>query len=197
MSGLLNQTGAVSGILGTITQTTGDVTLTGTQTLTNKTLTSPVIDTGVSGTANIKNPCCKMYMTNSYGSNAGALFITGYTQFVNDDAALFTQGATSTNGITIATAGVYAWSTWLYTDSPSAFAYMRVYLALNASSEIGETMTIQSLQTADTWNALGRSDVIELATGTYGLYKFSNTGNHSLNGSSSANSTVSLTWMGT
>ena len=39
MSGIVNATGAKSGVIGTVTQETGDVTLTGTQTLTNKTTT--------------------------------------------------------------------------------------------------------------------------------------------------------------
>jgi hypothetical protein len=48
MSGLLNSTGAVSGILGTTTLESASVT--GTQTLTNKTLTSPVLTTPALGT---------------------------------------------------------------------------------------------------------------------------------------------------
>ena len=50
MSGIVNSTGARSGNIGTITQTTGDVSLAGTQTLTNKTLTGPVMTAPVLGT---------------------------------------------------------------------------------------------------------------------------------------------------
>jgi hypothetical protein len=49
MTGVVNSTGARSGVVGTTSQT-GVATLAGTQTLTNKTLTSPVLTTPALGT---------------------------------------------------------------------------------------------------------------------------------------------------
>jgi len=48
MSGIVNKTGAVSGVIGTTSQET--VSLTGSQTLTNKTLTAPTLTTPALGT---------------------------------------------------------------------------------------------------------------------------------------------------
>ena len=50
MTGIVDTTGAKSGQIGTISRVAGDVTLTGTQTLTNKTFVAPALGTVVSGT---------------------------------------------------------------------------------------------------------------------------------------------------
>ena len=88
------------------------------------------------------------------------------------------------------------YETSLYCDSPNGNGYIRVYLSKDGNTELGHTHTIDSTVSGeDIWNTTRRTGVAQLATGTYGMYKYNNSGTFSLNGGTTG-SFVSLTWLG-
>jgi len=145
MSGIINSAGSKSGVLGVINDV-GDLSKVGAS--------------------------CSMYMTSHLTNQAaGSLYLTGYTQRHNDDTALFTQGSTSTNGITVGVAGWYRYDINSNTNTIGADSYEQIRMSLNASSQLDETYTIKwRLASTNGHSTIGRSGTTYLGTGTYGLW---------------------------
>ena len=139
---------------------------------------------------------CRMYFTSTVtGAAATTVYLTGYTQDFNDDTALFTQGSTSTNGITVAVAGWYRYDLHHYTWNIQYDSYTTVKLAKDASSNFNETYCISwRVANSNGYTNLSRSNTIYLATGTYGHYHFHSGGTLNIQGSTTGTS-LCLTYL--
>ena len=144
MSGVVNTTGAVSGVVTTVTQTT--VSLTGTQTLTNKTLTSPTLTGPALGTVASGN-FDTVFPNTSQTVNIGKLRIVCDTNTTDNSAAQYSSTSSDTKSIH----GWYNDISATYTgfsDTPKVFAGTADGPFHQMASSIGR---ISSDSTATAW----------------------------------------------
>ncbi len=139
---------------------------------------------------------CRMYLTSSIsGQSATTVYLTGYTQDFNDDTALFTQGSTSTNGITVAVAGWYRYDLHHYTSNIQYNSYTSAKLAKDASSNFDQTYCIDwRFLSSYGYTNLSRSGTIYLATGTYGHHHYHSGGTLNITGATTGTS-LCLTYL--
>ena len=142
MSGIVNTTGAVSGVIGTVTQTTGtgDVTLTGSQTLTNKTLTAPIFSGIPSGTCS--------FMVRSGGGTWRDISAGTVVRFdgdsVGDSHDTDSCWDNSAWKFTAPAVGIYLFWLCIYTantDSDNAFQFFKNASNINSTDDGADLMT--------------------------------------------------------
>jgi hypothetical protein len=112
------------------------VTLTGTQTLTNKTLTSPTVNTATNNGLNVSNV-------------ATGTLVDNIVRGLNEDVNIVASAATGTINFNVATASV-----WYYTTNATAnhtlnFRYSAT-VSLNTFMNIGDALTVVWLNTNGT-----------------------------------------------
>ena len=124
---------------------------------------------------------CRMALTTGAASvAAGTVYLTGYTQDYNDDTTMFTQGSTSTNGITVAVAGWYRYDLLFYTNAYSTSGYQVNKVARDATSGLDNTYSINTFNVgggvSHNYESNRRTDTVYLTTSTYGVSHYHNTG---------------------
>ena len=152
---------------------------------------------GIIGLEGLIGATCTMYVTSGVNDISGTTFLTGYTQFHNDNVALYTQGSTSTNGVTISREGMYLYQTSVYATSPnSSETHLLIHLSKDGGSILDYTHVINSVSSTDSpWNQYGKTGVMKLATGAYGLRVLLGASNIDMQGGNIGNSSVSLTYL--
>jgi len=173
MSGIIGSAGSKSGVIGIIN--------------------------GVGDLSKIGASCRMALTTGAASVAAGTYYLTGYTQDFNDDTTIFTQGSTSTNGITVALAGWYRYDLLFYTNYYSTSGYQVNRVARDATSSLSMTYSINNFNVgggaAVNYESLRRTDTIYLTTSTYGLSHYHNTGTLTYHSGTTGGSCLTLTYL--